>query len=279
MGADGGLTAAPPGAGAVPAGDFIVRWATGMGTHPALVGNGTLLLDPADVHITLYLETDLPVLPAEGLLPDVAAWFGADGHTPIVSGAKIGPLMPGAPAEVSFTLAHAELQPLLVASESLDLIVAVTMTQMEAHGVRIRTGGDHASRVTFTAATPPAPFALPMELRARTITGLLPLPERVVGMLPVAGLNHIDIPIPVDSSATHLLVSVDGTRGGHTVDMDMQLLDAQGRVITWGVTPYAQERLVVQGDGLAPYRGTELTLRVMNHLGAAMGFHGTVEQG
>lgn len=280
MAADGSLVPEIPDAGSIAAGDFVLRWGTGSGTHPQLSHartNDTLIM-PHGASVTLWVTTDQPVFPATGVLPDIAIWLGSGHHLPLVgSGSVDGLMLPGQALRVSFELGAPEAQPILRADE-IDLLVTVTMTQLEAHNVRVLTGPDHPSQVTFTGATVPAIEPAATDAEAREIAGSLPLFDRVIGNGP-QGMNHAEHSIQIGDNDSRLRIEVAATGGGHTIDMDMMLLAPDGRVITWGVTPYSHELIELEGDGLAAYHGQILTLRVANHLGVLMEYHGTIEQG
>ncbi len=288
---------APQGEGSIEAGDFITKWATRSGAHPQFNLEGfDPELSPWDwisadnATITLYLTTDAPVFPAEGVLPDVAVWLGSSLHAPLVASTKLdGPLMPDEVTPVSFELEGPESQPAILGLGGITLFVTVTMTQQEEHNVRILTGGEHASEVQLeTKEFRPADLDIQgqLVLENQTISGELLLSDRFLTGVPDSGMTHADHEIEVGENDQVLLAFVqprgDGgimDTNGHTVDMDMTLMDPKGETITWGVTPYPFEQLWLVGDSLSPYQGETLTLRVSHHLGVNMEYEGIIQTG
>ncbi len=279
---------APEEPGSVPAGDFILKWATNDGTYPTFnqsfdPNQGFDWISPDNATVTLYITTDLPVLPAEGALPDVAVWLGSGHHAALVGSTVLdAPLMPDEVVEVTFDLPGPASQPPILTLDGVALIASVTMTQHDAHNVRILTGGEHASQVTFETR-PVHPDDVDgteeFEVENDTISGEVPFFERVVGPAPEDDVNFVEHGFEIADDALAFLAFVYASGGGHTVDMDMQLLDEDGETVTWGVTPYAVEILWLIGDNLEPYRGETLTLRIANHMGAQMEYEGEIQSG
>lgn len=278
---------APEESDSVAAGDFLLRWGAGTGMHPTFNRSFDPYhlewIAPENATVTLYITTTLPVLPAEGALPDVAVWLGSGHHAPLVGSTQLdGPLLPDEVVEVTFDLPGPAKQPPILALDGISLITTVTMTQLDAHDVRILTGGEHASQVTFeTREFHPDDLEGDgdFQIDSENITGEIPLFDRILGPAPEDELNYNDHEIEVADDAQALLVLVYASGGGHTVDMDMVLLDPEGETITWGVTPYAVEVFWLVGKNLEPYRGETLTLRVMNHLGVYMEYDGQIQTG
>lgn len=287
LGDDEGLHEQPPEeAGSVPAGDFILKWSLQTGIHPSFDApfdpeSPPQWISPHNASVTLYLSTDQPVLPAEGALPDVAVWLGSGHHAPLVASAKLdGPLLPGEVVPVTFDLPGPAGQGAILALQGVSLIVTITMTQLEEHGVRILTGGKHASHVRLdTREFQRGEIEGEVMVTDQEIAGEVLLFDRLLGPAPVPDLNWVDHEITVEETDEFILAFVIASGGGHTVDMDMELLGADGGTITWGVTPYPYEILWIAGPELDPYRGETLTLRIYNHLGIYMEYEGIIQTG
>lgn len=264
LGADGSLADEAPAAGMLTMGGSYAR-CFAEPVCPHLVFESAplprdVVLGPQTVMVSLWLQADAPIPP--GVFGH-AAWFGSSLAMPLTDILESEPVMPGAPTLVEIPLAI-EAAPVVVPAGATFRLYVISGTMHEQSGaLKLLTGGETPSAVTFTAAetTLPAPGVPDVqgvagELPAGSFPDGRVVPEdkrsaRHAFTIPAGNVSRVLVELRLTGSAT----------GGGDLDMDVLLGET---LLAGGHTPHGAEAVFLAGPSAQALAGKDITVVVGN---------------
>lgn len=270
----GGLAVEPPGDGTVPLEGMAQPIATGtLGSmlFESMPWPTPVHVEPQTVTVTLVVQTDAVAVGNQVF--DIAAWFGTSRGESSFGFASTGPLMPGDAIELVFEMdlnGHPGI--VLPAGETFHVRVADSYEPAVVGAAHLVLGAE-GSRVEFTLQNmtddPLAAAQRSMQSFGSTIEG---------GTFAACHPGEEVHRFTVADNDSWVALHIEASGPSPQIDIDLDLME--GSTVIWHAgSPHDEERILVAGPALEPYRGQELGARASICVGGQAEYEITILKG